>query len=69
MGASALGLKDTINQSIDFNFLILISILLSFFFSFITIKLFLSYINKFSLRIFVIYRILISLILFIMIYV
>ncbi|MDC3308257.1 undecaprenyl-diphosphate phosphatase [Candidatus Pelagibacter sp.] len=67
-GASVLQLKNTIGQSFEFNYLILISITLSFLFSYFTIKFFLDYINKFSLNIFVIYRIIISVILFIIIY-
>tara|TARA_B100000035_G_scaffold170366_1_gene145298 strand:+ start:153 stop:920 length:768 start_codon:yes stop_codon:yes gene_type:complete len=67
-GASVLSLKDAINHSVDFSFLILISILLSFIFSYLTIKFFLSHITKSSLNIFVIYRILISFILFGIIY-
>ncbi len=67
-GASVLGLKEAFEKSIEFNYSIIISILLSFIFSYITIKFFLSYINKFSLNIFVIYRICISLILFFLIY-
>ena len=68
MGASFLGLKDIVNQSIEINYLIIISVVLSFLFSYITIKFFLNYINKFSLNIFVIYRIFIALILFLIIY-
>ncbi len=67
-GASVLGLKEVINESIDFNFLILVSIILSFIFSFLTIKFFLSYVNKFNLNLFIIYRIFISFVLFIVIY-
>jgi len=67
-GASFLGLKDLINQSIEFNYLVLMAITLSFLSSFFTIKFFLEYINKFSLNVFVFYRIVISLILFILIY-
>ncbi len=44
----------------NFNRLNLISIIFSFFFSLITIKYFLKYIKKFSLNIFVIYRILLG---------
>ena len=68
MGASFLGLKDIVNQSIEINYLIIISVVLSFLFSYITIKFFLNYINKFSLNIFVIYRIFIALILFLIFY-
>ena len=67
-GASFLGLKDALNQTIEINYLILVSIVLSFLFSYMTVKFFLSYINKFSLNIFVIYRIVISLVLFYIIY-
>ena len=67
-GASFLGLKDLINQSIEFNYLVLMAITLSFLSSFFTIKFFLAYINKISLNIFVFYRIIVSIILFIIIY-
>ena len=67
-GASALGLKDIINQSLEFNHLVFIAIALSFLFSYFTIKFFLEYINKFSLSIFVIYRIIIAIVLFTIIY-
>ena len=67
-GASVLQLKNAIGQNFEFNYLILISITLSFLFSYFTVKFFLDYINKFSLNVFVIYRIIISIILFIIIY-
>ena len=67
-GASFLGIKDVFNQSIEVNYLILIAIILSFLFSYTTIKFFLIYINKFSLNIFVIYRIIVALIMFAVIY-
>ena len=67
-GASFLGLKDIIYHSIEINYLIIVAVILSFLFSYITVKFFLIYINKFSLRIFVIYRILIALVLFLIIY-
>ena len=67
-GASFLGLKDIFNEPIQLNFVVAIAVILSFLFSYATIKLFLNYINKFSLNIFVIYRIIISLILFAIIY-
>ena len=67
-GASFLGLKDAFNQSIEINYLIIFSVILSFIFSYITVKFFLIYINKFTLNIFVIYRILVALILFLIIY-
>ena len=67
-GASVLQLKNAVAQSFEFNYLILISITLSFLFSYFTVKFFLEYITKFSLNVFVIYRIIISIILFIIIY-
>ena len=67
-GASFLGLKDAFSQSIQFNYLIIAAIGLSFIFSYLTVKFFLIYINKFSLNVFVIYRILIASILFLIIY-
>ena len=67
-GASILGLKDIINQSFEFNYLVLIAIIFAFLSSYFTVKFFLQYINKFSLNVFVIYRILVAIILFIIIY-
>ncbi|MDC0850783.1 undecaprenyl-diphosphate phosphatase [Candidatus Pelagibacter sp.] len=67
-GASFLGLKDLLNQSAEFNYLVIVAIIASFIFSFLTVKFFLIYINKFSMNAFVIYRIIISLILFTVIY-
>jgi len=67
-GASFLGLKDLFNQSVEFNYLVIIAIITSFIFSFVTVKFFLIYINKFSMNAFVIYRIIIALILFTIIY-
>jgi len=67
-GASFLGLKDVFSQSVDFNYLVIIAIIASFIFSFMTVKFFLIYINKFSMNVFVIYRIFIALILFAIIY-
>ena len=67
-GASFLGLKDASNQPIEISSIVIIAVIFSFLFSYITVKFFLSYLNKFSLNIFVIYRIIISLILFVIIY-
>ena len=67
-GASALGLKNIFEQSVQINYLVFIAIILSFLFSYFTIKFFLKYIEKFSLNIFVLYRIFIALILFKIIY-
>ncbi len=67
-GASFLGLKDIPNESIEINLLVIVAIILSFLFSYLTVKFFLKYLNRFSLNIFVIYRITIALILFSIIY-
>ena len=67
-GASFLGIKDVFNESIEINYIVSIAVILSFLFSYTTVKFFLNYLNKFSLNIFVIYRIIISLILFAIIY-
>ena len=67
-GASFLGLKDLFEQPTEFNYLVLVGVSTSFIFSFITVKFFLNYINKFSMNIFVYYRIIIALILFFIIY-
>ena len=67
-GASFLGLKNIFEQSFEFNYLVIIAIVSSFIFSFVTVKFFLNYINKFSMNAFVIYRIIIALILFAIIY-
>jgi len=60
--ASLLGLYNiSIEGSADLNFLAIIAIIFSFIFSYITISIFLNFIKKFSLRVFVIYRIILSL--------
>ena len=63
LGAVSLfGIKNLIfSESLSFTYLNLLSIIVSFFFSLITIKYFLSYINKFNLNIFVYYRIILGL--------
>ena len=63
-----LSIKDLFDESIDFNFLVLFGVFFSFLFSLITIKLFMKYIKNFSLNIFVIYRIILALVLFYIIY-
>jgi len=67
-GASILSFKDVLEQTIVFNYLVIVAIISSFIFSFLTIKFFLIYINRFSMNAFVIYRILIALFLFYLIY-
>ena len=67
-GASAIGIKDLLKENIEFNFIVLAGIFLSFIFSIITIKYFLKFIKKFSFKIFIFYRIILSLILLYIIY-
>ena len=67
-GASLLSLKNSLVQSFELNYLVFIAIIFSFLSSYFTVKFFLKYLNKFSLNIFVIYRIIIAIILFIIIY-
>ena len=62
IAASALGIFNIYKEdSIELNFLAIIAVIFSFIFSYITIALFLKFIKKFSLNIFVIYRIVLSL--------
>jgi undecaprenyl-diphosphatase len=62
--ASIIGLYNIYKQeSNELNFLAIIAVIFSFIFSYITIAIFLNFIKKFSLKIFVIYRIFLSLIL------
>jgi undecaprenyl-diphosphatase len=67
-GASLLSLKDVLKQDFEINYLVFIAVILSFLFSYFTVRFFLKYINKFSLNIFIIYRIFVAIILFIIIY-
>ena len=67
-GASFLSLKSLVDKNIDLNLIVLVSILLSFIFSYLTIKYFLLFVKKFTLNTFVIYRIILSSILFLIIY-
>ena len=67
-GASFLSLKSLVDKNIDLNLFVLFSILLSFIFSYLTIKYFLIFVKKFTLNTFVIYRIILSAILFLTIY-
>ena len=67
-GASTLGLQDIFQKNFEFNYLVLIAISLSFLFSYFTVKFFLNFINKFSLNIFVLYRIIMGITLLIIVY-
>ena len=68
MGASVLGIKDLFKENIEFNFLVIIGVFLSFLFSLITIKFFLKFVKTFSLNVFVAYRMFLATILFYIIY-
>ena len=66
---SFFGFRNLISsENIDFSILNLAAVLLSFIFSFITIKYFLNYIKNFNLNLFVIYRIILGLFLLIFAY-
>ena len=67
-GASFLSLKSLVDKNIDLNLIVLLSVFLSFIFSYLTIKYFLIFVKKFTLNTFVIYRIILSAILFLIIY-
>ena len=67
--ASALGIYNVQKVgSPELNFLAIIAVIFSFIFSYMTIALFLNYIKKFSLKIFIIYRIILSIILLSIVY-
>jgi undecaprenyl-diphosphatase len=68
LGASILMIIDIKDISFEQNILLLNTVILSFIFSYITIVFFLKFIRKFSLNTFVIYRILISIFLFYIIF-
>ena len=67
--ASILGVYNIYKEgSVDLNFLAIITVIFSFIFSYITISIFLNFIKKFSLKIFVVYRIILSLIILTIVY-
>jgi len=67
--ASILGLYNIYKeQSVELNFLAIIAVIFSFIFSYITIAFFLNFVKKFSLKIFVIYRIVLALFLLSIVY-
>ena len=68
LGASVLTLNDSIFIEQTFNLNIILGIFFSYIFSYLTIKYFLIYTKKFSLNIFVAYRIILSFILFYFLY-
>ena len=67
--ASVLGIYNIYNEeSAELNFLAIIAVIFSFMFSYITIALFLNFIKKFSLNVFIIYRIILSIFLLAIVY-
>jgi len=67
--ASILGLYNVYKEGSDeLNFLAIIAVIFSAIFSYITIAFFLNFIKKFSLNIFIIYRIVLSLIILVIVY-
>ena len=67
-GASFLGLNNIFEKNLEFNLILIFSTISSFIFSYLTIKYFLIYIQKFSLKLFVYYRIILAGILLIILY-
>ena len=68
LGASVLSFRDIYNTNIDLNFIFLFAVMFSFVFSYLTIKYFLVYVKNFNLNLFVYYRTILALILFIIAY-
>ena len=67
--ASFLGIYNIYKEgSAELNFLAIIAVIFSFIFSYFTIMLFLNFIKKFSLNVFVIYRIILSLFILAVVY-
>ena len=67
--ASLFGINNIYREgSAELNFLAIIAVIFSFIFSYTTIALFLNFIKKFNLNIFIIYRIILSLLILTMVY-
>lgn len=67
--ASLLGIYNIYKEgSTELNFLAIIAVIFSFIFSYITVSLFLKFIKKFSLKLFIIYRIVLSLFILAIVY-
>ena len=67
--ASALGIFNIYKEeSPELNFLAIIAVIFSFVFSYLTISIFLSFVKKFTLNVFVAYRIILSLIILSIVY-
>ena len=69
LAASVLGIYNIYKVgSTELNFLAIIAVIFSFIFSYLTIAIFLNFIKKFTLTIFVIYRIILSLLILSIVY-
>ena len=69
LAASILGIYNIYKEaSPELNFLAIIAVIFSFIFSYLTIMIFLNFIKKFSLKIFVVYRIIISILILSVVY-
>ena len=69
LAASILGIYNIYKEaSPELNFLAIIAVIFSFIFSYLTIMIFLNFIKKFSLKIFVVYRIIISVLILSIVY-
>ena len=69
LAASILGIYNIYREaSPELNFLAIIAVIFSFIFSYLTIMIFLNFIKKFSLKIFVVYRIIISVLILSIVY-
>ena len=69
LAASILGIYNIYKEeSPELNFLAIIAVIFSFAFSYLTIAIFLNFIKKFSLKIFVVYRIIISILILSIVY-
>ena len=69
LAASILGIYNIYKEeSPELNFLAIIAVIFSFAFSYLTISIFLNFIKKFSLKIFVVYRIIISILILSIVY-
>ena len=67
--ASILGIYNIYQEgSAELNYLAIIAVIFSFIFSYLTIVIFLNFIKKFSLKIFVIYRVIISILILSIVY-
>tara|TARA_Y100000590_G_scaffold436123_1_gene556328 strand:- start:125 stop:892 length:768 start_codon:yes stop_codon:yes gene_type:complete len=67
--ASTLGIYNIYKEgSVELNFLCIIAAIFSFIFSYITIAVFLNFIKKFTLNLFIIYRIILSLLILTIVY-